>query len=372
MIRPEDVARFFAPDYAEAQSRFWQWTTMRGFEIMPYMIGRTGPRGDELSVDFARVGDAGARSILVVSSGLHGVEGYFGSAVQLAVLQDENLVWNLPRGVALVLIHALNPFGFAWVRRTNEENVDLNRNFLVAGERYSGSPARYAALDALLNPKHPPRRLDLFRLRATLSILRHGMPQLKQAVAGGQYDFPQGLFFGGARPSFTSRILSELLPRWVGDAPRIIHFDFHTGLGRWATYQLLVDAGLEFEDFEWSRAHFGARVVHCDPARSIAYQTRGDLAAWCRARFPVRSYDLLCAEFGTYPPLGVLSALRAENQAHFWARPDQPMTHWAKRRLMEAFVPSSARWRARAVAQALEIIGRGVRVCSSADVHPPR
>ena len=97
----------------------------------------------------------------------------------------------LPRGVALVLIHALNPYGFAWVRRANEENVDLNRNFLLAGEPYAGSPARYAALDALLNPKHPPRRLDLFRLRAMASILRHGMPQLKQAVAGGQYDFPQ-------------------------------------------------------------------------------------------------------------------------------------------------------------------------------------
>ena len=74
--------------------------------------------------------------------------------------------------MALVLLHALNPFGVAWVRRANEENVDLNRNFLDEGETYAGSPARYAAYDALLNPKHPPRRVDLFWLQSVLAILR--------------------------------------------------------------------------------------------------------------------------------------------------------------------------------------------------------
>jgi hypothetical protein len=366
MIQPGDVARYFASDYGEARSRFCYWTQMRGFELTPYMIGQTGPHREELSIDVARIGDAVARSVVVVSSGLHGVEGYFGAAVQMALLQDDNFVWDLPRDVALVMIHALNPWGFAWNRRADEENVDLNRNFLLPGEPYKGSPPRYAALDALLNPKHPPRRLDSFKPRAMLSILRHGMPQLKQAVAGGQYDFPQGLFFGGAKPSFTYRILSEFLPRWVGDASRIVHFDFHTGLGRRATYRLLVDVGLEQPHFEWSRAHFGAHVVHSDPARSIAYQARGDLAAWCRSAFPDRSYELLCAEFGTYPPLRVLAALRAENQAHFWAKPDQPITPWAKRQLLEAFVPSSPRWRASAVTQGLELVKQGVRACSSA------
>jgi len=371
MIGPADVARFFSIDYAEARTRFRDRATARGFRLEGHPIAATGPNGEELTIDVARAGDAQAGAVVVVSSGLHGVEGTFGAAVQLALLQDENVVGELPRSVALVLIHALNPFGFAWIRRANEENVDLNRNFLLPGERYSGSPARYAALDALLNPKHPPRRLDLFRPRAALAILRHGMPQLKQAVAGGQYDFPRGLFFGGAGPSPTYRILGEHLPRWVGDAARILHVDFHTGLGRWATYRLLVDVGLAQPHFEWSRAHFGSRVVHCDPARSIAYQARGDLAAWCRATFPDRSYELLCAEFGTYPPLRVLAALRAENQSHFWTRPDQPITHRAKRQLLEAFVPSSALWRACAVTQGLEIIGRGVRACSSAVVRPP-
>jgi hypothetical protein len=302
--------------------------------------------------------------VVIVSSGLHGVEGYFGTAVQLALLGDENLLRSLPRGVRLVFLHALNPYGFAWVRRANEENVDLNRNFLIPGEVYAGSPARYAALDSLLNPRHPPRRHDLFRMRAALQIVRHGVPALKQAIAGGQYDFPRGIFFGGHGPAATFRILAEHLPRLVGGASHVLQIDFHTGLGRWATYQLLVDIWLETERFEWSRAHFGTKVVHSDPAASIAYQSRGDLGAWCRAALPGRAVDLLCAEFGTYPPLRVLAALRAENQAHFWAAPGDSVTRWAKAQLLEAFVPASRRWRTETVAQGLKIVRRGIEACS--------
>ena len=188
--------------------------------------------------------------------------------------------------------------------------------------------------------------------------------ELKQAIAGGQYAYPQGLFYGGEKPSLTCLYLDQYLPALLGSAERVVHFDFHTGLGRWATYQLLVDVGLDPRLFEWSWANFGAKVVHSDPRDSIAYQTRGDLAAWCRAAFPDRSYDLLCAEFGTYPPLGVLSALRAENQAHFWAEPDQPITRWAKKQLLETFVPASPESRARSVAQGVELIRRGIAACA--------
>ena len=145
----------------------------------------------------------------------------------------------------------------------------------------------------MLNPKRAPQRFNVFRLRAMVSIVRHGMPQLKQAVAGGQYELPQGLFFGGKALSQSGRILAEHLPRWVARAARVVHIDFHTGLGRWATYQLLVDVGLDPRLYTWSRESFGSRVVHSDPARSIAYQARGDLAAvGAGRRFPERTYDL--------------------------------------------------------------------------------
>jgi hypothetical protein len=364
----DDVARLFAPDYATARGEFNRWRSIRCCDGTSCLVPQTGPQGEKLSIDFARIGYEKARSVVVVSSGLHGVEGFFGAAVQLALLQDEDLVRGLPQDVALLLIHALDPWGFAWVRRVNEDNVDLNRNFLLPGQPYAGCPELYAALDGLLNPRHPPSRYDIFRLRALLATLRHGMPPLKQAVAGGQYEFPRGLFYGGQAPARTVGILTEVLPRWLGAAERIVHFDFHTGLGRWATYQLLVDVGLDAQLFEWSRARFGAKVVHSDPVDSIAYQARGDLAAWCRATFPDRTYDLLCAEFGTYPPLRVLAALRAENQAHYWGGPDDPMTRRAKLQLLETFVPASPSWRALAVTQAREIVRRAIVACAESSV----
>src|SRR5690606_11704356 len=108
--------------------------------------------GNELSLDVARKGPKDARKLLVVSSGTHGVEGYFGSAVQIALLEGLLSRVNLAPHVGVLLIHAINPYGFAWSRRTNEDNVDQNRNFLLTGAEFRGAPEAYRELDGLLNP----------------------------------------------------------------------------------------------------------------------------------------------------------------------------------------------------------------------------
>jgi hypothetical protein len=89
-----------------------------------------GRDGELLAMDVARFGAADAPAVLILSSGCHGVEGYCGSGVQNALLADAGFHAAAARaGVALLYIHALNPYGFSWLRRTTHENVDLNRNF---------------------------------------------------------------------------------------------------------------------------------------------------------------------------------------------------------------------------------------------------
>jgi len=156
----------------------------------------------------------------------------------------------------LVLVHALDPYGFAWVRRSNEENVDLNRNFLLSGEHYSGSPPRYVALDSLPQPPGsaaPPRRV-----LAPVGALHpaHGMPELKQAVAGGQYDFPRGLFFGGQGPSRTYRILAEHFGRWVATPPACSRSTSTPGWVTGRRTSCLVDEGLDPRRFDSLQADF--------------------------------------------------------------------------------------------------------------------
>ena len=127
-----------------------------------------------------------------MSSGVHGVEGFFGSAVQLAWLSRQAAGERPPNDGAVVLIHAVNPYGFAKLRRTNEDNVDLNRNYLDTDDAYAGAPDGYEALNRFLNPASPPSSLDPFRLKALWHIRRLGLPTLKTAVAGGSTGFHKG------------------------------------------------------------------------------------------------------------------------------------------------------------------------------------
>lgn len=132
----------FSRDYVQARERFRVATA--GMESGHF------PVDDDHSIDWAWAGPSDARRVLLYTSGLHGVEGFGGGAAQLEAL-------TLERGEeAILFVHALNPWGWANLRRVNEANVDLNRNFHPPGGWQGVDPA-YRALDPLLNPARPRR-----------------------------------------------------------------------------------------------------------------------------------------------------------------------------------------------------------------------
>lgn len=358
-----DLTDRFSPDYATARARFIEAAHAAGFTLEAHPIGGDGPDGAPLTVDVAIMpppeGGAPKRTV-ILSSGLHGVEGFFGSAVQLAALTGGIGGEPLgPRpGVRQVLIHALNPYGFAWIRRVNEDNVDLNRNFLPPGEPYAGSPAAYRDLDPMLNPPRPPSALDLFTLKAIGQILRRGFGALKDAVAGGQYDFHKGLFFGGDAPCALVELLDAHLPRWVGDAPDVLHVDFHTGLGASGTYALLVDRPADHPRLAQLSTCFGPDHLQPWAKGGVSYSIRGGLGTWCQRRLPKVEYDVITAEFGTASALKVLKALRRENQAHHYGNDEAQQR--AKAALKAVFAPSSLEWRKLVMARGLAIVAQAL------------
>ncbi len=97
------------------------------------------PHEEELTIDISLFGAATPQRILIHSSGLHGIEGFAGSAIQLRCLEDRLPV--LRSDSTIVMVHILNPYGMAWFRRVNENNVDLNRNFRVPNDRDSADDA---------------------------------------------------------------------------------------------------------------------------------------------------------------------------------------------------------------------------------------
>src|SRR5262245_61398148 len=108
----------FSTDYATARDRFRQAASRLGWLLEAHPIDAAGPNGEELTIDVASSSTGDPERVLLVSSGLHGVEGFFGSAVQIAQL-DEWAASQIPSTKCL-FIHGLNPFGFAWLRRVDE------------------------------------------------------------------------------------------------------------------------------------------------------------------------------------------------------------------------------------------------------------
>ena len=347
----------FSSDYAAARDRFRKAASRLGWPLEVHPIGASGPHGEELTIDVAS-STGNPERVLVVSSGIHGVEGFFGSAVQIALLEEWATVER--PFVKCLFLHGLNPYGFAWLRRVDERNVDPNRNFLLQEERFEGAPERYAHLDRLLNPRRPSPLWEPFTLKALPLIVRYGVPALRQAIAQGQYKYPRGLFFGGTEPSPTHRLLAEHLPRWLEGSRSVVHLDLHTGLGPRGACKLLIDYALTDRQrrrlIEW----FGRSEFETSDSSGIPYTARGGFGRWCVSRGLAPDYLFAYAEFGTYGPIAVLAGLRAENQAHHWGTADAPETRRAKERLKELFCPADERWRSRVLERSRDIVRRSL------------
>ncbi|MDB2687455.1 M14 family metallopeptidase [Mariniblastus sp.] len=342
---------FYSSTYEEARRRFIDSATSANATFTSYPLRAEDATSDEFTIDVAVHGPVDAPA-LVVSSGLHGVEGFLGSAIQLAILEEfesyntQNIRW--------VFIHAINPFGFARLRRFNEDNVDLNRNFLLSGSMYAGAPADYARLDALLNPTTEPLGFEPFRLKAMWTIIRYGMEALQQCVAAGQYEYPRGIFFGGLKPSPAMEVLQENFEQWIGSTTKILHVDFHSGLGAFGKYKLMLTGS---DQGQWYDRIFGSGSI--ESINDSAYQATGGMGQWLQHHFADRDYRFVTAEFGTYGPIRVLAAIRAENRAHHFGSEQSKIYQDAKRELMECFCPEDKSWRQQVVVAGLDILRRG-------------
>jgi hypothetical protein len=346
-----DAASLFSNDYFQARDRFRQRVRAAGGNLETLALEVRGPQGEDLSIDIGVFGNPTARRVLLHSSGIHGVEGFAGSAIQLQLIDK---LPSIPNDGAIIVVHTLNPYGMAWLRRVNEENVDLNRNSLL-DDSFSGAPSTYVAVDPFLNPASSPSH-DAFFLRVTMNVLRYGWTALKQAVAGGQYEYPRGLFFGGKRhqPGLTK--YQTFLKTALRSAERVVAIDVHTGLGKFGKDILLVDT----EHYETMKQAFGPRVVAIQPEGGPAYRTRGGVQFMLFHALSHARVAFIGQEFGTYNPLRVIHALREENRWHHFGR--GTLDHPTKREIKEVFYPSDVSWRESVLNRGSELIAQASRL----------
>ena len=338
------AAGYFSADYFAAKTRFVASAARLRLPHHALQIHAPSPNGEPLTIDVAIAGPEKPKTAVVLSSGVHGVEGLFGSAVQLAFLERMMGGWQLPAGAGVVLIHAINPFGFAWRRRFNESNVDLNRNFLLAEESYAGAPPLAGRFRDAMKLSRPRARYGFWTARMVMLALRHGTSSIWETLPVGQYDYPDWLFFGGAAPAQSVLALQQFLPTVLDETEEVAHLDFHTGLGRWSEGELLVSESEGLENCEWWRGHFGEGTVTQVKSFTRSYEVRGGFGPWLRALFPQCEYRYATAEFGTYSAMRVIGALAEESRWH-GELGDGAAEHTSRRRLAETFVPRSRSWR---------------------------
>lgn len=332
---------FFSKDYPEAKERFIAAARMAEAKLDQLTLQSVGLSGEALTVDTAILGDLSSSKILLHTSGIHGVEGFAGSAIQLAALSK-----NIPKpsDVSLVFVHILNPYGMAWSRRVNENNVDLNRNFLGPGESYNGCHPIYKKLDPFLNPS---RAQTWFWPQLVYNLGRVGFTALKDAIVQGQYDFRNGLFFGGQDLEEGPALYKNWLKKNVKAPKVVLALDVHTGLGRFGEEVL-------FCHTNHRPPNIGKKFTAL--SEPIGYKVRGGLESLTHEVFPNSQWVHFTQEFGTYSMPKILRVLREEN-FHFCRERKIGASEIELKKIMN---PEDQRWQHHVVEQGVETLKRSI------------
>ncbi|MED5622229.1 M14 family metallopeptidase [Ideonella sp. BN130291] len=350
---PSSVTEFFSRSYREAREKFLAAAETAGLDVHSHRHPLLGRDGEVLAMDVARFGAADARRLLVLTSACHGVEGYCGSGVQIALLSDPAFHRAADAaGAAVLYIHALNPYGFSWWRRTTHENVDLNRNFIDFSRPPPTNPGYEEIAHALVPPQWPPTPENEAVLMRFLA--QHGEKALQQAISGGQYTHPQGLFYGGANPTWSHQTLRHVLQEHGQRCERLGWIDFHTGLGPTGVGERIF--ACQDDAQAWARAQqwWGPAVTSIHDGSSSSAQLEGLMWMAAYQECPQAEYTGIALEYGTVPLRETIEAMRGDQWLENHPEVGAPQAQAIKQRLLAAFYTDTDAWRAAIVQQGTE------------------
>lgn len=322
-------------------------------------------------------------------SGTHGPEGFAGSAIQSTILQylieaygDESRD-DRNRLPTIVFIHALNAFGFANNRRVNEDNIDLNRNFLTSEEfefvkQRNPNFAGYTDIDSYINPtKKPFKSIRLNDLHSTVvsivAMLHQGQAKLKKGLVSGNYFKQEGLGFGGFKRSKSANNLISIIEhsRVNSLAKEVVLIDVHTGLGEPGEDTLMIDFSNQNMD-ELSQFYPSSRGGNFENIKgglpgSVAsgYElTVGTLTEdFCtKWLLPRSNSNRLCIaqEFGTKNTMIVGKTLMDENYA-FHHGTSEEVTLYGKRLRESFYLSTSNNWKKNVAIRGLVVFLQSVQ-----------
>ena len=343
-----DINDCFRHDYQSARSRFLAACREKHLGVETHIHPLSASSDVELACDAAYIGEEDAANLLILSSGVHGPELMCGSGCQTGLLMEDRFA-DMPGGSGVLFIHALNPWGAHHLRRNTEDNVDLARNFVDFSRPLPVNPD-YERIHHLFSEETYSRFCN------TLSGY---MPdgenrELVDALMRGQYAYPEGFGYGGNAATWSNELFCSLLLRYGGNARKVCHVDYHSGLGPYG-YGMAVCMHTG-ERLRAAREIFGRWLVaprerERDPERQQHPATGhpGDgLPALLANGKPGDEADIvsIVLEFGTSDVQDVnLRALVDDHWLTYHGDVDSELGKEIKSRVLESHFPDDPEWR---------------------------
>lgn len=321
---------------------------------------------DSLYVDMLYIPAQKPERLIILSSGIHGVEGFTGSAIQLMFL-DRFLTRNLLKNVSLLVIHSINPYGYKYLRRVSENNVDLNRNSSLYDSLYKTDNPGYDKIHSFINPTHPVNLCSIenkfFLFRAFNMAFKVGVAHFRQALLGGQYKYPKGLYFGGFDQEPQIDTLARFLTQFTKPYKFIMEIDLHTGYGKRGHLHLFPNPVPEPTRRLVESIYQGYEINWGDTTKKF-YTTTGDFIDFVGQIAQGKMYVPMTFEFGTvnsHTTLGGIKALHImilENQGHFYGYKRERDKFKVRKKFLEMYYPKSKKWRLKVMNAAIEMFSK--------------
>ena len=353
------IPQAFSDRYAQARVKFLEAAAAAVARIESHPHPLPGRDGEVLALDVALDGAPQSERLLMVSSACHGVEGFCGSGVQVFALHDAE--WRdkaRAAGVAVLYLHALNPYGFSHLRRVTHENVDLNRNFADFSQPLPVNPGYRRAHPLLLPAAWPPDAANQAAVQAFIDA--DGLPAWQAAVSGGQYEFADGLFFGGHAPTWSHRTLRAVLAQHAAHARQVAWIDLHTGLGPNGVGERIWAGGDDAASIGRARRWWGEGVTSIYDGSSTSALLTGLMWNAIHDAAPQAAYTGIALEYGTEPVPEIIDALRGDHWLALHPEAPPALAAQIKARLKRAFYTDTDAWKGQVVSQARQALFQAV------------
>lgn len=304
--------------------------------------------------------------LIIMSSGIHGIEGFTGSAIQRyflsQVLETETL-----RNMGVLIIHGLNPYGFKYGRRVSENGVDMNRNFDIDTKLFETENRGYGKINPFLNPQKKAKsgyfRNGFFFLKSVYYILRYKMTALREATLVGQYEFKDAIFFGGNSFEPQKTWLENLILEKINDYEYVFLIDLHTGYGERGKLHFLPGDVREEHRRVLLQKMFADFALDWPDKEKAFYIVRGGFRDFVWKLMPAdKKYIGIVFEYGTLNSHQTVGSIRSlhnmilENQGNRHGYENDGTEARVKERFREMFFPSSKIWRSKIMKQTGEVL----------------